>query len=299
MLELRGGWQNDIGVVGGVGHEMFQHHGEQVFARKAFDHFHRFGCHRHRVAVVNDDGFNQPRRVQRVAYGAHVDQRRFVVAVQVGPLQTDAIGARVVRCAHQHATGAVPPGTGERGQAGDGTHRIAAAATALHAVVQAYAGWLGMRIVVRELANVFHLQTADRCRALGRPLQSAFAQSVKTQRVLRDVVVVQPVVRDEFVHQSKCKRCVGAGFDGQVQIAFVGGFAAARVYANQTRAMAFGLLRDAPEMDVAGDGVAAPDDDQFRFGKETHLHTELAAQRVGECVATGVRANGAVEFGRA
>ena len=278
---------------------MFQHHREQVFTRKTFHHFHRLGCHRHRVAVVHNHGVDQARRVQRVADGAHVDQRRFGIAVQVGPLQTHVVGARVVRGAHQHTTGAVTPGAGERGQAGDGTYCIAAAATALHTVVQAYARRCGVRVVVRELANVFCVQSADRCRAFGRPLQCAFAQSFKTQGVLRDVVVVQPVVRDEFVHQRQGQRRIRAGLDGQVQIAFVGGLAAARVNAHQARAMAFGFLRDTPEMDVAGDGVAAPDDDQFGFGKETHLHAELAAQRVGKRVATGIRANGAVEFGRA
>ena len=46
-------------------------------------------------------------------------------------------------------------------------------------------------------------------------------------------------------------------------------------------------------------GKSYSDDDQFGFGKETHLHAELAAQRVVERVATGIRANRAVEFGRA
>ena len=217
--------------------------------------------------------------------------------MQVGPLQTSSVGSRVVRGAHQHTTRAVSPSTGECRQTSNSTHRIAAAATALHTVVQANARRCGVRVVVRELANVFHVQTADRSRALGRPLQCAFAQSFKTQSVLRDVVMVQPVVGDQFVHQRQGQRCVRAGLDGQMQVAFIGGFAAARVYAHQTCTMAFGLLRDAPEMDVAGDGVAAPDDDQFGFSEETHLHAELAAQRVVERIATGIRANGAVEFG--
>ena len=38
MLELRGGGQNVIGVIGGVGLKMLEHYGEQIFARKALDH---------------------------------------------------------------------------------------------------------------------------------------------------------------------------------------------------------------------------------------------------------------------
>ena len=37
MLELRGGGQNVIGVIGGVGLEMFEHHGKQIFTRKTLD----------------------------------------------------------------------------------------------------------------------------------------------------------------------------------------------------------------------------------------------------------------------
>ena len=35
VLELRGGRQHVVGMVGGVGEEVLQHHGEQVLAREA------------------------------------------------------------------------------------------------------------------------------------------------------------------------------------------------------------------------------------------------------------------------
>ena len=41
VFELGGGRQQDVGVVGGVGAEVLQHHGEQVVARKAAHHLAR------------------------------------------------------------------------------------------------------------------------------------------------------------------------------------------------------------------------------------------------------------------
>ena len=43
-----------------------------------------------------------------------------------------------------------------------------------------------------------------------------------------------------------------------------------------------GLLRQPPEVQVAGDRVAAPDQDQPRFGEELDLHADLAAQRLDQ-----------------
>ena len=54
MLQLRGGGQQVVGVVGGVGLKVFQHHGEQVFACKALHHLARLRRDRHRVAVVDN-----------------------------------------------------------------------------------------------------------------------------------------------------------------------------------------------------------------------------------------------------
>ena len=96
--------------------------------------------------------------------------------------------------------------------------------------------------------------------------------------MLGDVVVVQPVVGDEFVHQPQGQRCIGTGFDGQMHIAFVGGFGSAWVYAHQFGTMAFGLLRNTPKVDAAGDDVAAPNQDEFGLREMLHLHAYLAAK---------------------
>ena len=113
VFELGGGRQHIVGMVGGVGHEMLQHHGEQILARKTCHHFRRLGRHRHRVAVVDHHRFNQIGRVQGVANRAHVDQRRARVGVQVGALQSHTVVQRMARSAQHHTTGTVPPSANE------------------------------------------------------------------------------------------------------------------------------------------------------------------------------------------
>ena len=78
-------------------------------------------------------------------------------------------------------------------------------------------------------------------------------------------------------------------------VAFLGGFALARVDAHQFGAVALGLLRDAPEMQVAANRVAAPDEDELGFGEELHLHAHLAAQRVHQPLAARRGTDAAVQ----
>ena len=90
VLQLRGGGQHVVGVVGGVGQEMLQHHGEQVLARKAGGHLGRLRGHGHGVAVVDHHGLDLRAELriagvqQHVADGAHVQRARAAVAQQLG-----------------------------------------------------------------------------------------------------------------------------------------------------------------------------------------------------------------------
>jgi len=86
MLELRGGGQDEIGVVCRVGLKVLEHHSEQVRAAKALHHLARLGRHRHRVAVVDDQGFDLRTKVGRrraqqiIPDGGHVDGARAAIA---------------------------------------------------------------------------------------------------------------------------------------------------------------------------------------------------------------------------
>ena len=301
MFELRGGGQHVVGEVGRVGHEMFEHDGEQVLARKALGHFVRLRRDGDRVAVVDHEGFDLGAEVgvtgvqQRVADRAHVDGARAAVAEQIRALQRRTLEWINAGRGQQQPARAVLPGADKCGQAGNRADGVAAAACALHAVVHADGGLRRGAVVAGELLDLLDGQAADLGRALGRPLQRAFFQRIPTERVARDVVVVQPVVGDEFMHQCQRERRVGAGQQLQMFVAFVGGFALARIDANEPRAVAFGLLRKAPEMQVAADAVAAPDEDQFAFGIELHAHAELAAVGVRERFAACGGADRAVQ----
>ena len=79
-------------------------------------------------------------------------------------------------------------------------------------------------------------------------------------------------------------------------VAFVGGFRAARIDADQLGAIALGLLGQAPEVQIAADRVAAPDQDQPALGKVFDLHTHLAAQGVRQAFGAGRGADGAVKL---
>jgi hypothetical protein len=163
VLELGGGRQQDVGIVGGVGLEVFQHHGEQVFALEAALHLRRIRRDRHRVGVVDDDGFDlrtefrRGRPQQVVADGAHVDGARQAARQQVGALQR-----RLVRRESPRSTAGRrrPHGARRRpAPAGsDVTHRHAAAAHALQAVVHA------------DRHRLARMRGAGRIRAPVRPL---------------------------------------------------------------------------------------------------------------------------------
>ena len=92
VFQLGGGGQQVVGVVGGVGLKVLQHHGEQVFAGKALHHPARVGRHRHRVAVVDHQRLDGRAELgtgwaqQVVADGAHVDGARPPASQQFGPL---------------------------------------------------------------------------------------------------------------------------------------------------------------------------------------------------------------------
>ena len=97
------------------------------------------------------------------------------------------------------------------------------------------------------------------------------------------------------MHQRQRQRGIGAGQQGQVGVAFVGGFGAAGVDAHQPCAVALGLLGMPPEVQVAADGIAAPDDDELAVRKLLHPRAQLAAQRLHQGLGPGAGADGAIQ----
>ena len=183
----------------------------------------------------------------------------------------------------------MPPCAHQRRQAAHGAHRVGRAAHPLHAVVQTYRHWLpsagGLAVGLRQRGDLRRLNAADCRSALRRPFQGPRAQVFPAQRVCAQVVVVQPIVGDELLHQAQRQRGVGTRQQGDVLMAFVGGFGAARVYAHQLRAAPLRLLRIAPKMQVAANRIAAPDQDQPGINKVFHPHPYLATQGVDQALS--------------
>ena len=290
-------------MVGGVGEKVLQHHGEQVFAREALHHLAAVGRHRHGVAVVDhhrlDLGAERGRGLaqQVVADGAHVDDARQRPRHQVGPLQPGVVarGTEPARSRQQQPAAAVPPGAHQARQHRHQPGGVAAAAGTLHAVVQPDGGRRRGAVVARQLPHLVGRDAAGGGHALGRPLQRPLAQRRPTFDVTGDVVVVQPAVGHQLVHQPQRQRAVGARPQRDVLVALVGRLAAPRVDAHQPRAVALGLLGKGPEVQVRGDRVAAPDQDQPALGVVLDMHAHLGAVGGDQRLAAGVGADGAVQ----
>jgi hypothetical protein len=135
--------------------------------------------------------------------------------------------------ADSSSPGPVAPGPHQAGQQRDQPGGVAAAGHALHAVVQADGRGGGGAVVARQAAHFVGGDAADLGRALGRPLQRTLAQLGPAFHMPGQVVVVQPVVDHQLVHQAQGQGAVGAGPQGDVLVALLGRLGAPRVDRDQ------------------------------------------------------------------
>ena len=292
VLELRGGRQHVVGVVGGVGLEVLEHDGEQVLAREALRHLARLRRHRDRIAVVDDQRVD--RRLAPAADASPIVLMLIVRGVrpaeQVGPLQR----ARCPSGTCRSSTAARRP-RGSRqapvkaGSDAIGAHRVAAAAHALHAVVEAdrrrthaaSSRAPGPRTSAASMPQI----AATRC---GSNSRARAASALEAERVAVDVVAVEPALADQHVHQAERERAVGAGQQRDVLVALFGG---QRCGTDRSRS-AWRRLRLAScanvqrcRFDVIA--LAAPEDDQLAVGERLHRRADLGAERVRKRFAAG------------
>ena len=101
------------------------------------------------------------------------------------------------------------------------------------------------------------LDAADRGGARGRPLARDRAGLLPAARVARDERLVDEPVAVDDVQQRAQQREVGARAHRQVQVGALGGRRAARVGADDERALGLTVADAAPEDRVAGGGVRA------------------------------------------
>ena len=316
VLGLRRRRQQVIGVVGGVGLEMLEHDSEEVFARQpGLDRgLVRRDCGR--VAVVNDQrlhrrtgrrgrrfpvhrprrvvGRGQPRSVQAegVAEAVHVDRARDAALLQVGPLQAGRLQlAQLPARAELDAAAALAPRPDQRRQTGDVAHRHAAAVMALHAVVDADRGRPRRRVFARQPADAFGRDAGDLGGPLRGPLLHPLRQLLEADGVGRNVVaVVQPGV-DDFVHHRQRERAVGPRSEREPLVGRAGGARTRRVDNDDAPALFARGLDEGPQVQVARQRVAAPDQDQPRVREVLRLNADGRADRVKVALEAGLRAD--------
>ncbi len=297
VLELRRRRQHIVGVIRSIREELLEHDGEQVLARESRRDLRGLRRHCDRIAVVDDQRVD--RRIgfmQRGTDRAHVDRPRRPTGEQVRPLQRGHVLVEHTAGRQQHATGGTAPVAGQGGQARHRAHRIAATMHALHAVVQADRRGAQMPVVVRQRLDLGGCDAADRGDLFRRILLRALRQRLEAERMTRDVIVVEPILAHQHMHEPERERGIGAGQQRDVLVALLGGRRAVRVDRDQLRPLALGLLRKAPQVQVRRDRVRAPEDDEPAVRERLHRGAGARAQRVVHRLGTRRRADCAIQM---
>ena len=174
---------------------------------------------------------------------------------------------------------------------------------ALHAVVGtdggALAGTAGLAIQARQFHHFRGRDAAHLGHALGRPFQRALPQGLVTNSVALDVIMIEHIFHDQDMHQTQRQGRVGTRQQGDMLVAFFSRQRTVGVDGDQGGAMALGFLRAHPEMQVRGDRVAAPDDDQLGVLELLQVRADAGAHRVAVARGAGRGADGAVQQGSA
>ena len=304
VLELRRGGQHDVGVVDGIGREVLEHDREQVVAREAGRDTARVGRDRDRIRVVDDQRVDALEAgafgtQQIVADGRHVDGARCASREQVGTRQRGAIDTAGAGGRQEDAAGRMPKRPDQRRQAAHVAHGHAATVRPLHAVVDAdqrpVAGSCCTPVVGRQRLDVGGLDAAEGRDALRREVGDARLQRREADRVPRHVVVVDPAVADQHVHQTERERAVGAGQQRDMRVALLGRERTIRIDRDQPRPVAPGGLRTTPEMNAGRDRVGAPEHDQLRVLHAFDLGADARTERVVVADRSGFGADVAME----
>ncbi len=187
--------------------------------------------------------------------------------------------------AEQRSAADVAPGADHRGQTAERPHRHAAAAMALHAVVEPNQRWPNRAVLLCQPLDIGHREARDRSDALRRVFPDALAQLGGAEAVAREVIVILQAVAPEDVHDAEREGSVGAGADRQPPVALLGGLAAEGVDGHDAGAGLAGAMHQRPQVHVRDARVGAPVDDvarmDHRFGVDVRSRPErdIAAGR--------------------
>ena len=150
-----------------------------------------------------------------------------------------------------------------------GQHRQAAKRAKLHRAVammldadqRPQQRRLRRRVFARESFDVFCRQAHRVWHAFRRVLPHAFRERVVTDRVLRNVVVIDQAVADDDVHHRQRQRRVTGRLDLNVPVGRLRGARPDRIDHHDLRAAALRFAHERPEMEVGDDRVRSPQHD--------------------------------------
>ena len=252
-LEERGRRQQHVGVQRGVGHHLFEHHGEQIVAFEPAEDAALIGNGRRGVAVVDEQHVN--RRIvvlgQRAAEVIHVDDAR----VGLGRIDPRAIDIPRRRVAHRIAAAAHTELTADGRQRQHGHRRVASVAVALQPPAAANQRRNARGIQLRHLFDRLGGNSGDLRRACERPRLGLLAQTVGAVRVLAQKRLVGEAVREEVSMDGQRDDDVGAGRDGEMDVGRPGERGGSRIDDDELRAALLGLahVRDRDECQTRQD----------------------------------------------
>ena len=284
LLKLSGGRQHQVGVAGGVGQEMLADHGEQVLPRQARDHLVLFRADHHRVGVVHHQ--RGDRRVQAQLPGQRPAQQELVDDPgprrgQLGMEQGGPVHRERPQRQLQQPAADPPPGSGQRGQAGDRAHRLPAPGVPLDGHPDPDHRRLAGGVLPGQGPDVIGRDPGLlRCPFRGIP-GDPLGQLVITDGVVADVGLIGESLADDHVHQGQRERAVGAGPDRDVPVRVRGRPVPHRVDHHDLGAAALCLGDERPQVQVGRDHVAGPDEDVAGVRQALRIHARGRADRHG------------------
>ena len=174
VLQKRGGREQDVGEVGGVGLELLEYDCEQVGTAQSLPHQVLIRSDGGWIRVVDQHGLDG-RLVQireRLAELGHIDDAGFAtqrrLKLQVRHLETRLVQVKGVTGGKLQPATDIAPGSCQGWQSRDGAHRIAAALATLNTVIDPNGRGLGLRVLSGELDDVVPIETCQGFRSLRR-----------------------------------------------------------------------------------------------------------------------------------
>ena len=164
---------------------------------------------------------------------------------------------------------------------------------ALQPVVDANGSRRCRGVGARQRFDARRIDTGDLCRPRRRPSRHPSLEGAKSQRVACDVVGIMQLFAHDHMHHRQRQRGIASRPDRNPIIGRLRCARTDRVDHDQARTRLARLLNKGPEMQIAGQRIAAPDQDQLCMGKTLHLHGNGRPHSVAVALKAGLRTDGA------